>query len=137
MNASATAKPLPLVRAETAPFWEAARAGRLVFQECTACGGRQLFPRLVCHRCLGTGLRWVESSGRGTVLSHTTIHQAAHPAFAADVPYVYALVELDEGPRLPTNIVGVAPDTVRIGMPVRVVFTPVTTAISLPHFTPV
>ncbi len=137
MNAFATSKPLPLVRPETASFWEAARAGRLVFQECVACGQRQLFPRLVCHRCLGADLRWVESSGRGTVLSHTTIHQAAHPAFAADVPYVYALVELDEGPRLPTNIVGVAPEDVRVGLPVRVVFTSVTTAISLPHFTPV
>jgi uncharacterized OB-fold protein len=130
------AKPLPLIRPETAPFWEAARAGRLVFQECMACGTRQLFPRTVCRQCLATELRWAESAGRGTVLSHTTIHQAAHPAFAADLPYVYALVELDEGPRLPTNIVGVPPDAVRIGMPVRVVFTPVTTTISLPHFTP-
>lgn len=136
MPEPAPAKPLPLIRPETAPFWEAARAGRLVFQECRACGTRQLFPRTVCRHCLATELRWAESAGRGTVLSHTTIHQAAHPAFAADVPYVYAIVELDEGPRLPTNIVGVPPEAVRIGMPVRVVFTPVTAAISLPHFTP-
>jgi uncharacterized OB-fold protein len=137
MNPSAPDKPLPQIRPETAGFWQAARAGRLVYQQCAACGQRQLFPRLLCHRCLATDLRWAEASGRGRVISHTTIHQAAHPAFAAEVPYLYALVELDEGPRVLTNLVQVDPEEVRIGMAVKVRFTRASDEIALPHFEPV
>lgn len=129
-------KPLPEVLPETAPFWQAAKRHELVFQQCRACGQRMHFPRLMCHQCLSKEIEWVTATGRGTVYSYTIVHQAAHESFASEVPYVYAIIELDEGIRMISNVVGVAPDAVHIGMPVKVVFDDLTHEISIPRFTP-
>lgn len=117
-----TAKPLPHPDAETAPFWQAANRGELVVQRCDGCGHAQLYPRLYCTRCHAAALSWTPATGEATVHSYTVVRRAPSPAFAGDVPYVVALVDLAEGPRLMTNVVGCDPEDVRIGMPVRVVF---------------
>ena len=130
-------KPLPRVLPETAGFWEAARRHELVLQTCRACGAKIHFPRLLCPHCLSRDLGWERAVGRGTVYSFTIIHQALHESFAAEVPYVYAIIELQEGVRMISNLVGVALENVRIGMPVRVVFEDATPEISIPRFEPV
>ena len=112
-------RPYPELDAETRPFWEALAQGRFEVQRCTACGKHVFYPRLVCPHCGGGPLEWVSASGRGTVHSFTVVHRAP-PAFAAEVPYVVALVDLEEGPRMMTRLLGAEPAEVHIGMPVQV-----------------
>ncbi|MGA2519906.1 MAG: Zn-ribbon domain-containing OB-fold protein [Acidimicrobiales bacterium] len=114
-------RPAPVPDADSAPYWQAAHDGRLVVQHCLACGAHQLYPRDRCLVCRGE-LEWVDASGRGTVHSFTVIRQNYARPFRDWIPYVVALVDLEEGPRLMTNIVGCAPEDVRIGMPVRATF---------------
>jgi uncharacterized OB-fold protein len=93
-------------------------------------------PSLLCARCLSEKSEWVRLSGRGTVYSWIVIHQSQHPAFNADTPYNVAIVELEEGPRLHTNIVDCPNDRIHIGLPVEVVFEKVSDDISLVRFRP-
>jgi len=130
-------KPLPHPTQTSRPFWEGAKAHELRLQRCRACGAHIFYPRAVCPQCLSDDLEWVRASGRGHIYTYTVVRRPAHPAFQDDVPYVLAIVELEEGPRLTTNIVGVAPEEVRIGMPVEAVFEDVTDEVSLPKFRPV
>ncbi len=129
-------KPLPVPTEDTAFFWERCREGQLMLQRCQACGQRQFYPRAVCTSCLSPRLDWVPSTGRGTVYSHSTVFRAPTSAFQTDTPYVVAMVELEEGVRLITHIVGCAADHVRVGMAVSVIFEPVSADISLPKFEP-
>lgn len=99
-------RPLPQVTPETRPFWEGCASGELRYQACTDCGAVQLLPRTLCASCHGAALEWRRSAGRGRILSHTTVQRAPTPAFRADVPYVIALVDLDEGFRLMVNVAG-------------------------------
>ena len=128
-------RPAPGSDPETEPYWKAAHNGRLVVQRCTACGAHQLYPRWRCLRCRGH-VEWVEATGGGTVYSFTVIRQNFSRSFRHLIPYVVALVDLDEGPRVMTNLVGVDPDDVRIGMRVRVKFEPVSEDASVPLFEP-
>jgi len=91
----------------TAPFWRAAREHRLMLQRCTACGAYQFYPRPFCLSCFGLGLEWVEASGRATVYSKTTVRIPVIEEMPP--PYVVAIVTLEEGPRLTTNLVGDEP----------------------------
>lgn len=129
-------KPIPLPNEDTESFWDGCREHRLLFQRCRRCGAVRFYPRILCLACSSTDAEWIEASGRGRVYSHSTVHRAPTPAFRADVPYVLAIVELEEGVRMMTNIVGCSPDEVHIDMPVRVEFEPLTDAITLPKFTP-
>ena len=106
---------------EDAPFWEAAAAGRLVLPRCRSCGTFIWYPRSFCPQCHTWGVEWVPATGRGTVYSFTVSHRGMGP-WAEHAPYVIAYVELEEGPRVLTNIVGADPDEVRIGDPVTAVF---------------
>jgi uncharacterized protein len=117
------------------PKPKAAHEGRLIVQRCTECGNAQLYPRWRCLRCRGR-VEWVDATGGGTVYSFTVIRQNFSRSFRHLIPYVVALVDLDEGPRLMTNLVGVDPDDVRIGMRVRVKFEPVSEDASVPLFEP-
>lgn len=127
-------KPLPAVTSETRPFWEAARAHKLVLQHCGACGRYVYYPRALCSHCHADALQWREVSGEGVIYSYTVCHRPAGPAFAADVPYVVALIDLAEGARMLSNVVGTNPAQVRIGQRVRVVFEDVSDEIALPQF---
>lgn len=120
----------------TRRFWAAASEGCLELQRCRACSLVVSYPRVRCPRCHSDDLAWEAMAGSGTVYSCTVVHRAPEPALAGEVPYVVALVDLDEGARLMSNIVGCAPDQVHIGMPVRVRFEPVADRIALPLFEP-
>jgi len=127
-------RPIPEITEELRPFFAAAREGRLVVQRCVGCGRRRFPPRDICSECLGREADWVGSSGRGHLVSFNVMHQVYHPGFAAEVPYAVVLVELKEGPRITSNLVGVPANEVRIGMPVKVVFEKLSDEVTLPKF---
>lgn len=118
---------------DTEAFWSASTEGRLLVQRCTVCGHHQLYARAHCLACRST-VEWVEASGEGTVYSYTVVHQPFSRRFADVAPYVVALVDLAEGPRLMTNVVDCEPDEVEVGAAVRVSFHPVSEEASLPLF---
>jgi len=129
-------KPLPRPSAVSLPFWQAAKRHELHIQRCGSCGAYVFYPREVCAECLSSDLTWIKVSGRGTVYSYTIAQAPTHPAFAEDVPYIVAIVELTEGPHITTNITGCKPDAVRIGMPVIATFDEVTPDMTLVKFRP-
>jgi uncharacterized OB-fold protein len=129
-------KPLPHVDEESRGFWEALARHELYFQRCRACGTKRFYPRALCPACLSSATEWVRASGRGTVYSFTVTYQNQAPGFREELPYVLAIVELEEGVRMMTNVVGCAPEAVRVGMPVEVVFEDVTPEVTLPKFRP-
>jgi uncharacterized OB-fold protein len=129
-------KPLPIPNADTEPFWTGCKAHQLRFQRCRTCGLVRWPASILCPECHGRETEWIVASGRGHVFSFIVYHEALHPAFEQDLPYVVAIVELDEGPRLLTNIVGCSPDEVHCDMPVEVVWDDVTEEIHLPKFRP-
>ncbi len=120
----------------TRPYWESARDGRLVTQRCNTCANSWHPPLPACPHCHGTDIGWQEVSGKGTVYTYTVVRHATHAALADQIPYVIAIVELDEGPRIVTGITGCAPQDVRTGMPVRVRFNAVTDEVALAYFEP-
>jgi uncharacterized OB-fold protein len=126
-------RPLPRASELTSPHWSACGEGKLLFQECSACGQAVFPPQEFCPGELTETLRWKQSRGIGVVYSHTTIWRPQTPAF--EVPYIVGDIELSEGFHMLTNIVDCAPDTVYVGMPVRVSFRPVGRAV-LPFFEP-
>jgi len=133
---STAAKPVPEVTEELRPFFAAARENRLVVQRCEGCGRRRFPPREICSECLCRDARWVESVGRGTVVSFNVMHQVYHPAFAAEVPYAVVLVELEDGGRMIANVVDCALDRLAIGMAVEAVFEKRSDEVALPQFRP-
>ena len=130
-------KPLPRPTRATQPFWDGCRRGALVLPWCRACGAAHFFPRDFCPRCLSPELEWRPASGRGRVWSHSTVRLSFWGrAFDDALPYVVVIVELDEGVRLVSNVVGCLPEQVHIGLPVEVVFDAVTPEVALPRFRP-
>lgn len=136
MNQQATPyeKPLPVIEDWNRPFWESAKSGVLSLQQCTQCSHIRSPINHVCPKCLSERHEWVKLSGRGTVLSSIVFHQVYHPAFAKDVPYNVSLIQLEEGPRMLSNVVGIPPSEVRTGDAVEAVFDAVTTDVSIPRF---
>ena len=129
-------KPVPVPAPESVPYWKAAKRHRLELPHCNACGKFWFPPSRACPHCLATDFDFLAVSGRGRVFSFVIFHRIYHPAFATEVPYVVALVELEEGPRLLSNIVGIEPQAVACEMPVKVVFDDVTEDVAVPKFTP-
>lgn len=131
------AKPLPVVDVESKPFWDGCRQGKLMLQRCANCGKHRFPPTYFCASCRSPAHMWVESSGRGEVFSWIVVrHPVPREVYAGEVPYVVALITLAEGARIVSNIIGIAPEKVTAGMPVRVVFRPATSDITLPLFEP-
>ena len=129
-------KPVPVPTKETQPYWDGCKQHELRVQKCAACGHHQFYPRLYCTACMSDRVEWVKTSGRAKVLSYTIIYRPVTQAFAGNVPYVVAMVTLDEGPQMMTNIIGCEPEKVHIGMPVQVTFDDWTEEISVPKFKP-
>jgi hypothetical protein len=127
---------LPIPDAETEPYWAGARDGKLMLKRCRSCDRPFFYPRSHCPRCWSSDTDWIQASGRGTIYSFTVIAHHDVPPFKYWIPYVVALVELAEGPRLVTHVVGVEPAAVRVGQPVEVVFERIDDAITLPKFGP-
>lgn len=123
----------PGVDGPAAAYWQGAAAGRLVLQQCADCGRIRHYPRVLCDNCYSFAVRPVEATGRGTVHSWTVAHHAFSPEFAADLPYVLLVVDMEEGVRVMGRLQGdVRP---RIGLPVRVTFAPGLDGVPVPHFT--
>ena len=129
-------KPLPGIDELSRPYWEAAKRHELVLQRCHQCGHYRYPPGESCPSCLSDELDWVEASGRGSIFTWTVFHQVYHPSFAGDVPYAVVAVELEEGPRIVTNLMDCRIEDIQVGMPVEVVFDDVTEEITLPKFRP-
>ena len=131
-----TDKFLPCPTPESAPFWQGCRDHKLLLQYCAACRTHQFFPRIICANCMSDQLEWREASGRGTVESYTIVTRAVSDAYAADVPYVIALITLAEGPRMMSNVIGCDVDSVKCGLAVEVVFERWSAEITMPKFRP-
>jgi uncharacterized OB-fold protein len=127
---------LPSPDNETQPFWDAARDGKLLVKRCGSCGAVHFYPRPFCPRCWSEDVRWTEASGRGTLYTWSVVHVNDLPPWPERVPYVAAVVELDEGPRIMTNVVDCDFDALRIDMPVEVTFRPTSDDLTLPLFRP-
>ncbi|OLT13129.1 hypothetical protein BJF79_21255 [Actinomadura sp. CNU-125] len=124
------ARPGPLTR----PFWDGCAAGELRFQRCRACRNAQFPAAEVCRDCLGRDLAWERGAGTGTLYSWTVVHRPVTPAF--EVPYAPAIVDLDEGYQMMTNLIGIAPEAITPDLPVEVEFHKTGDALYLPYFRP-
>lgn len=128
-------RPLPQADHVSGPYWEAAADGDILYQECPACGHRQFYPRAMCTACAAEP-EWRRVSGRGTVHTFTVIRQNMAEPFRDQLPYVVAMIELDEGPRMMTNITHCDPEDVHIGMPVEAYAVKVEDGLGLPFWRP-
>ena len=124
----------PIPDAESEAFWSGTLEDKLLVQECSVCGHRQLYGRSLCTNCHAAVLNWIEATGRGTIYSRTIIRQNPSRSFKHLIPFVVALIDLDEGPRMMSNVVGTPAEEVKIGDRVRVTFEPVSDATALPLF---
>jgi len=131
-------KPLPVADPVTAPFWESVKAHAMQLQRCNGCGRFIFYPRGVCPHCFSDDLAWQPVAGTGAVHAFTIVHRHPSPAFNDEAPYVVALIELDEGVRMLSNLVGIEPDParVKVGLPVEVVYDDATDEVTLPKFRP-
>jgi uncharacterized OB-fold protein len=114
---------LPNPDNETQPFWDGAREGRLVIRRCNACGEASFYPRPFCPKCWSEDVSWIDASGRATLYTWSVVHVNDLPPFPERVPYVAAIVTLEEGPRMMTNVVGVGFDDLDAEMALQVTFT--------------
>jgi uncharacterized OB-fold protein len=130
------ALPVPVADDESAPFYAGAREGKLLLQRCTSCGRWRLAGRERCVDCWSEDFEWSQASGRGTLYTFGIMHQQYHPAFADVIPYNYAIVELEEGPRLVTNIIDCQSEDLLVDLPVTAVFDPVSDETTLVRFRP-
>ena len=126
--------PVPVPTLDDKEFWEACNRDELVIQQCADCSTLRHLPRPMCPKCHSMRVQWPVMSGRGTVHSFTFIHNPSHPALRDQVPYNVVLVELDEGPRVISNLLDTPFEDIHIGMPVVVVFQEVSPGVKLPKF---
>ena len=130
-------KPLPVMQPWTEEFWKATKQHKLLVQECGDCKEKIFYPRKYCPECWSSNLGWSEASGKAKVFSHTVTMDMVEPKFMEDLPYVLAMVDLEEGVRMMTRIVDCDPEDVHIGMDVEVTFQDITDEFALPMFRPV
>lgn len=131
-------KPEPVVQPWAQPYWDAARDHRLVLQHCSRCDQVIHYPRVACPHC-GAGadaLDWREATGRGTIYSYTVVESNAPSAFIADIPYVVAVIRLEEGVQMLSNVVDCDPYSLRCDQPVEVTFRELNDRYTLPCFRP-
>ena len=128
----------PIAQPESDFYWEKCKAHELWFRHCKSCDKNYFYPRDICPECFSRDTVWVQSSGKGTLYTFAIVHRGPVPAFRDRAPYVTAMVELEKGVRMPTNLVEVEPDqsAIKIGMALEVVFDDLDDKISLPKFRP-
>jgi len=129
-------KPLPIINEDNTPYWEYAKKHELRMQKCTRCGHIRFPVSVVCPKCHSLEAEWARLSGKGKVYSYVIYHMAYHPSYKDDIPYAVAIIQLDEGPRMESNVTGCQMEDIKIDMPVEVYFDDVTDDISLPKFKP-
>ncbi|MCX7620354.1 MAG: Zn-ribbon domain-containing OB-fold protein [Acidimicrobiales bacterium] len=127
---------LPTIEDETREFWEAARRGKLLLRSCNRCGVVHYYPRPFCPECWSDEVTWIEASGRARLYTHSTVHVNDLPPFDEQVPYIAAVVDLEEGPRMMTQIVDCDPGELEIGMPLELTFRHVSDEVAVAVFRP-
>ena len=127
-------KNFPNPTLETEIYWQGCRDHKLLVQQCASCGNVQFYPRVMCTNCISKDVEWIKASGAGKIKSFTIIHRAISKAYLEEVPYVVALIELEEGPTIMSNIIDCEPKSLVIGMDVEVTFENWSEAISIPKF---
>jgi uncharacterized OB-fold protein len=127
---------LPAPDLETKPFWDGCKEGRFLIRHCNACGTDHYYPRPFCPTCWSDDVAWKEASGRATLYTYSVVHVNDLPPFGERVPYVAAIVELEEGPRVMTNVEGVEHEALQIGMPLVVDYKPISDDITIAIFRP-
>ena len=137
-SAGFTPIPPPMPQPESEFYWEKCKAHELWLRHCKSCDKAYFYPRDICPHCFSRDTDWIQSSGRGTLHTFSIVHRGPTPAFRDRVPYLAALVEVESGARIPTNLVEVEPDptAIKVGMALEVVFEDLTDTISLPKFRP-
>jgi uncharacterized OB-fold protein len=128
---------LPAPDDETQPFWDAARAGQLLVKRCADCGAAHFYPRPFCPRCWSAAVSWEEASGRAVLYTWSVVHHNDLPPFSERLPYVAAVVDLAEGPRMMTNVVDCDAERLRVGMPLQVTYREIAEHVTIPVFAPV
>ena len=139
MSPAELERPLPQpITPEAKPYWDGLRDQKLMLPKCQDCGHCFFYPRILCPRCASRRIGWIQSSGRGRLFSFEISYQPLNKAFKVKPPYVLAMVELEEGPRLMSNLVGIAADPalIRCDMPVEVVYEKLNDEFTLPLFRP-
>lgn len=129
-------KPLPVINGDTAPYWAYCHKHQLRMQQCRQCGNIRFPISIVCPKCHSLEFDWTRLSGKGKVYSFCVYRQAYHPAYVDDIPYAVAIIQLEEGPRMESNIIDCKMEDIHIDMPVVVFFDDVTDEIALPKFKP-
>ena len=129
-------KPLPQPNADDRCFWEGCRKHELRFQKCTTCGLVRWPASVLCPNCHSTSTRWIMATGKGTVYTFAVHHRTYHPAFQNEVPYVTAVIKLEEGPHFLSNIIECKTNAVHCDMPVEVSWEDINEEFSLPKFKP-
>lgn len=127
-------KPIPIPSQESKPYWEALRAHKLLMPHCDACDKFWFPPSHNCPRCAAENWQWRPVRGQGRIFSYVVYHRVYHPGFASEVPYAVGVIELDEGPRLLSNVIGRAPQDLRCDMRVEVTFDDITPEATIPKF---
>ena len=127
---------IPTPDPETQGFWDAARERRLLIQRCNSCGEAYFYPRPFCPKCWSEDVEWAEASGRATLYTWSVVHRNDLPPFGDRVPYVAAVVDLAEGPRMMTNVVDCEFDALEVGMVLEAVFHPTSDEMTIVQFRP-
>ena len=126
--------PLPRPTALSEPWWSGCREGKIRVQRCNSCGQHVFIPQPACTKCFSVDLEWVEASTRATVYSWTVVHRPVQPMFKT--PYAIAILEFPEGFHMMSNLIGIEPDKIEIGMEVEAEFVEQSETITLPYFRP-
>jgi uncharacterized OB-fold protein len=130
-------KPLPEIQRWSKPFWEGTKQKKLLIQQCKDCNSNIFYPRKFCPECWSSNTSWVEASGKGKVFTFSVTMTGVEDRFVNDLPFILALVDLEEGVRMMTTIVECQPEEVKIGMDVEVIFEDITDEFTLPKWRPV
>ncbi len=136
MATPAPGRDMPTIEDESREFWDAAHAGRLLVASCRACSKVHHYPRPFCPTCWSEDVELIEASGRATLYTYSTVYRNELPPFSERVPYVAAVVELEEGPKLMTNVVDCDPYALSIGMALKVAYRELSPDVSAPVFSP-
>ena len=131
-------KPVPVPQGESDVYWDKAKEHELWLRSCNECGNAYFYPRDISPCCFSKDTTWVQASGNATLFTYAIVHRAPHPGFVGDVPFVPAIVELEEGPKMASNVVidDPTPENLQVGMALKVVFEDITDTIALPKFAP-
>ena len=132
-------RPLPTpMTPEAKPYWDGLRDGKLMLPKCDDCSKAFFYPRITCPHCHSRAVGWIQASGKGKLYSFQIAHRALNPAFRIEPPYILAMIELEEGPRMMSNLIDIEPDpaVVKCDMAVEVVFEKQTDEVTLPLFRP-